>query len=66
MRTACSEPSPIFGDGLKDQAAVVWMKVTGFGDDLAPVGKLHSSNDLWQRVVADKATASLCAHLRPA
>ena len=35
------------------------LKVAGLGDDLAPVSKLHTSNDLWQLVVAVKATPSL-------
>ena len=35
------------------------LKVAWVGDDLAPVGKLHTSNDLWQLVVAVKATPGL-------
>ena len=35
------------------------LKVAWLSDDLAPVGKLHTSNDLWQLVVAVKATPSL-------
>src|ERR1700739_4849542 len=38
------------------------LKVAWLSDDLAPVGKLHTSNDLWQLVVAVKATPGL---LRP-
>ena len=35
------------------------MKVAGLGDDLGAVSKLHTSNDLWQLVVAVKATPRL-------
>jgi hypothetical protein len=35
--------------------------VAWVGADLAPVGKLHTSNDLWQLVVAVKATPVFCA-----
>jgi hypothetical protein len=37
------------------------LKVAWVGADLAPVGKLHTSNDLWQLVVAVKATPVFCA-----
>ena len=35
------------------------LKVAWLSDDLAPVGKLHTSNDLWQLVMAVKATPGL-------
>jgi hypothetical protein len=44
----CQELSPIFGDGLMNQAAARSLRL---GGSLKSAGKFHSPDDLWQLVM---------------